>query len=111
MFEVFEMLMKLIFAHALTDMAFQTSYISFFKSPFRKRDPEDVPWLNVMAAHSLINGAGVYLVTGIVWLGLLETLTHFAIDCGSCSKMYGNNIDQLLHLWTKLIWLCWWMVV
>ena len=39
-----------------------------------------------MTAHAMIHGAGVYIVTGIWWLGLAEAACHWLIDFNKCDE-------------------------
>ena len=55
-----------------------------------------------------MHGAAVSLITGIYWLGILETITHFIIDHCKCKKLYDIHIDQLLHFICKAIWVVIW---
>lgn len=96
---MFHKLVELIFAHGVFDAGLQTYYIASHKSPLSGEG-----WFWVLLAHSVINGAGVYLVTRNIWLGIAETIAHFFIDLGSSSKTYSLTVDQGLHFTTKLVW-------
>jgi hypothetical protein len=63
-----------------------------------------VPWFQALAAHSIIQGAGVWLVTGSLALGAFETFAHALIDFGKSEGWYGFNADQLLHVACKALY-------
>ena len=95
------MFFSLLIAHAITDVFLQSERMEVRKTPQGGNEH----WFYWMLAHSLMNGLGVWIATGLMGLGITETVTHFAIDTGKCEKLYGVHIDQLLHLGTKLVWL------
>lgn len=100
----------LVVAHGVTDIALQHEWMGKYKYRQVATDDEytgvkDNPyWLWVLAAHSIINGGGVALVSGSVILGVVETIAHFAIDYGSTNKYYSFNVDQFLHGSCKVIY-------
>lgn len=102
----------MLVGHALGDFALQSDWMVRSKSP-RKRvratsERRDLIWIHVLTAHALIHGGAVALATGMVWLGILETMAHWLIDYGKSNRMYGFHVDQFLHLGCKVIWaLCW----
>lgn len=63
-----------------------------------------VPWWHLMTAHAFIQGGGVYVLTGSVLLGLLETVFHFGIDVLKCENITNIDTDQALHIWCKIVW-------
>jgi len=89
----------LIAAHAVTDAALQTDFIS------RNKVPGNPMFIFVLPAHGLINGLGVFLATNSVILGIAETVLHSLIDMGKCYKLYNLKVDQLMHFICKLVWL------
>lgn len=98
-----ELLITLIGVHFLCDYVFQTDAIATGKN--RLIDPAKfgVDWRYWLTAHAATHGIGVGVVTGSVWLGVLEFGLHWIIDLGKCVKMYGLHNDQLLHLACKFI--------
>jgi hypothetical protein len=58
-----------------------------------------------LVAHSGIQGAGVALVTGNVWLGLAEWLFHTVIDEAKVNGRIAFAQDQALHIGCKALWL------
>ena len=87
-------------AHAMCDYALQSAWMAQMK-----RRAWGDEWFSVLSAHSLINGGGVYAVTGSVWLGMAETVCHAVIDYGKCEGWYGMWYDQSLHVLSKALWL------
>lgn len=106
----------LLVGHAVGDFALQTEWMVRSKNPARRRSRgsqrHDLIWIHVLSGHALIHGGAVALATGLVWLGIAETLAHWAIDYGKAQQLYNFHADQLLHLGCKLLWLvCWLLVV
>ncbi|MBX5063304.1 hypothetical protein [Rhizobium lentis] len=62
-------------------------------------------WGPLRVAHSGIQGAGVALVTGSIWLGLLEWLAHTMIDEAKVRGKTTFAQDQALYIACKLAWL------
>ncbi|GAA4218722.1 hypothetical protein GGQ68_002534 [Sagittula marina] len=105
---MFETLALLIFAHALADYPVQATWIATTKS-HRAPHPSGYPWYQSLAAHSVIHGGFVGIITGSLWLGIAETALHFLIDYLKSDGAFGTgprsvNIDQALHISCKLIW-------
>lgn len=88
--------------HALLDYPLQGDFLA--KAKNRAAPIAGVPWYQAMAAHSVIQGAGVWFVTGSLLLGLLEAMAHFVIDDLKCANRISFNQDQALHLGCKAIW-------
>ena len=78
--------------------------MSMRKNPRLKLGGHAGPWWWSMSAHSLINGAGVSLVTGIWWLGVAEAVVHFITDYLKCAGRITTQRDQLIHLISKGAW-------
>lgn len=95
-----ETLFWLLVAHALCDFPLQGDYLSRTKNAVT--GPAE--WPISLAAHSLIQGGGVALVTGSVGLGLAEAVAHAVIDHLKCSNRFSYTVDQTLHVVCKLVW-------
>jgi hypothetical protein len=92
-------LFMLLCAHALADGPLQTPEISAGKRA------DDLPTrLQYLGVHSLIHGGAVALVTGLWWLGVVETIAHAAIDLAKCRGRISHVCDQSLHMGCKLVW-------
>jgi hypothetical protein len=98
----FVMLLALVAAHALCDYPLQGDFLS--KAKNRMAPIPGVPWWQAMWAHAAIHGGAVGLITGVWWLGLLETAAHFVIDDEKCRGRLSYNADQLAHLVLKACW-------
>lgn len=63
-----------------------------------------IPWWHLMAAHAFIQGGGVFILSGSLLLGLLETVIHFWVDCLKCENKINIHTDQALHIGCKAVW-------
>jgi len=110
-----EVLFWLLVGHAVGDFALQTEGMVRSKNPGRRArassDRRELIWLHVLTAHALIHGGAVALATGVVWLGIAETICHWGIDYGKSKRLYGFHTDQLLHLACKLAWALIWVLI
>jgi hypothetical protein len=101
-----ELLFQFMVAHALLDFALQPGVMASSKcrhSKYHARGNREFPaWYYWLGAHSLIHGGGVYLVSGSLGLGLLETALHGLIDHLKCEHKTSLAQDQALHLVCKL---------
>jgi len=98
-------LFYLLVGHALADFSLQTEVMAKGKNRHRSPDfPSKFPhWIYWLTAHALIHGGAVAIVTGIWWLGPIETVCHWLIDFGKCEEWYKNHVDQALHIACKLV--------
>ncbi len=94
------LLFWLIAAHFIADYVFQTDFIARGKSPLA--NPQIVPWRYLMYAHAVTHAAAVVLITGNVWLGLIELNVHFFTDLMKCRGVFGIHVDQAIHLACKV---------
>jgi len=103
----------LLVGHAMSDFALQTEAMAFgknrFNGPPKNYDPEKhgplaKVWPFWLSAHALISGGAVYIVTGVWWLGLAETVFHWWIDYQKTGKAFGVYYDQMLHILCKFLW-------
>lgn len=113
MLDVLTVAFLLLAGHAVADFALQGPHIATGKNRHRKTEPPPgqtyTPcWSYFLTAHVLIHGLAVYLATGAIVLGLLETVFHWWIDFFKCENVYGVHTDQFLHLFCKLVWLFVW---
>ncbi|WP_246763294.1 DUF3307 domain-containing protein [Rhizobium sp. 007] len=99
MIENFMMLaLILLGAHWLCDYPLQGQFLSDAKQSGPLR-------VYHLIAHSGIQGAGVAVVTGSVWLGLLEWMAHAMIDEAKVRGKTTFAQDQALHIACKIVWL------
>ncbi|HEX7991407.1 MAG TPA: DUF3307 domain-containing protein [Stenotrophomonas sp.] len=92
----------LIVGHALADYPLQGEFLSRAKNRFSPLP--GVPWYQALAAHAVIHGGMVGCITGSILLGVFETLAHALIDDLKCGHRISYNVDQLLHVLCKLLW-------
>jgi hypothetical protein len=91
-------LFMLFVSHALCDYPLQGQYIAENKSP-RKCNS----WFWQMFAHGLIHAGGVYVVTHMVSLALMQLVAHIIIDLLKCEEVFGYNVDQIAHYITMVM--------
>ena len=94
---------SLLAAHALADYPLQGDFLSRAKN--RTAAIPGVPWWQALGAHCVIHGAAVALLTGIGWLGLMETIIHWFTDDAKCRGKLTFNQDQAIHIGCKVLWL------
>lgn len=91
-----------VFGHYLADFPMQGAYLAQAKNRFHPLD--GTPWYQALAAHAVIHGGMVGIISGSLWLGLAETLIHALIDDRKCAGSFGYDTDQALHILCKLVW-------
>ncbi len=102
----------LLFGHCLADTSLQTSHMAKGKSRHNSIDVSRVPvgqkpmklWYMWLTHHSMIHGGVVWLLTNNVYLGMIESISHWIIDFFKCDNKYNPIVDQLLHLGIKVIY-------
>ena len=103
----YEIIFLLLCGHALADFALQSDWMAKNKNrnnpstyipPGQKYTPT---WFYVLGAHGLIHGLAVYLVTGSLLCGVIETIGHFTIDFAKCESWTDPHMDQLFHIIMK----------
>lgn len=97
-----ELLFKLLVAHALCDFPLQGDYLA--KAKNHRAPLPGTPWRIALAAHAIIHGGGVYVVTGSLALGIAETAAHYLIDYAKNDGRISYEDDQLLHVLCKAAW-------
>jgi hypothetical protein len=106
---VIELAFALLAAHALCDFALQPEAMGRGKCRSRAAADPDIPgypqWYYWLIAHSLVHGGAVYLVTGLWWLGALETVLHAILDHLKCEGRITVHQDQLGHVLCKAAYL------
>lgn len=104
--QAFELLFQLLVMHAMLDFMLQPDIMASAKSRhsrYHERGSRDFPaWYYWMGAHALGHGGAVYLVTGNIFLGLIETGLHAIIDHFKCEHRTSLSQDQALHLVCKV---------
>lgn len=97
-----ELFGALIVGHVVCDYPLQGDFLA--KAKNRAMPIPGVPWQQALGAHSIMHGGAVWLLTGIWWLGALETLLHAVIDDRKCTGNLTFNQDQALHIACKIAW-------
>ncbi|WP_455872874.1 DUF3307 domain-containing protein [Rhizobium yanglingense] len=99
MIETFMMLALMLLAtHWLLDYPLQGQFLSDAKQSGPLR-------VYHLITHSGIQGTGVAVVTGSVWLGLLEWTAHAIIDEAKVRGKTTFAQDQALRIACKIVWL------
>ena len=111
MWNILELLFKLLVGHAIADFALQSEAMSKGKNRNQisvkslPKGQKYVPcWPYWLTAHALIHGGMVYLATNILILGIIETAFHWIIDFWKCENQYGPHLDQYFHIFLKIIY-------
>jgi hypothetical protein len=94
--------LKLLAAHCLADYPLQGDFLARAKN--HRAPIGGVPWVQALAAHAVIQGGAVWLVTGSLALGAFETFAHALIDFGKNQGWYGYHADQFLHVACKALY-------
>ena len=97
---------QLLVGHAMGDFVFQRKVMALSKSRhaeiFKTAGPRFPPWYYWMLSHALVHGGFVYLITGSLVLGVVETVLHSIIDYSKCEHWIGIHVDQSLHILCKV---------
>ena len=106
------LIFKLIIAHVFADFAFQSTSMAMGKC--RKRQHEEKSgsrhhlgpnWPYWLTAHTILHGGAVWLVTGNMFLGLVEVVLHWCIDYAKCENWTNIHVDQILHMACKALYI------
>lgn len=101
-----ENLFMLLFGHALADFVLQPEPMGYGKNRNDKvHDTEQSlfpVWYYWMTAHALVHGGVVYLITGNITLGLIETVIHWLTDYAKCEGWISMHQDQAVHIGCKV---------
>lgn len=100
-----EILALLIGFHFVCDYVLQTDTVAKGKNRHIDKCLYGVNWYYWLTTHAVTHGLAVGIITGNLYLGLLETFLHWLIDFGKCEKRYNLHIDQLFHIICKLAYL------
>ncbi|NIP13390.1 MAG: DUF3307 domain-containing protein [Pseudomonadales bacterium] len=98
-----ETLFLLIAGHAICDFVLQSEAMATgknhrLKERMRERHGPSFPtWPYWLISHAITHGTAVFLITGNLMLGLLETVLHLVIDYTKCAGRISLLTDQILH--------------
>ena len=97
---------ELLVGHVLADYVFQRQIMATSKSRhaeiYKTAGPRFPPWYYWLGSHALVHGGAVYLITGSLMFGLIETVLHALIDHAKCEHKIGVHTDQGLHILCKV---------
>ena len=106
-----ELFLQFLVVHVILDFILQPDIMAAAKSrhsKYHEHGNRDFPaWYYWLGAHSLAHGGGVYLITGNMWLGLLEAALHALIDYLKCERITSLDQDQALHVACKIGYCVW----
>lgn len=97
-----ELFAALFGLHMLADYPLQGDFLARGKN--RTAPIPEIPFWHPMTAHATIHGFFVGLATGVLWIGVAETVLHWIIDDAKCRGVFGYNTDQALHIICKIVW-------
>lgn len=99
---------QFLVGHALGDYVFQRDIMASAKSRhatlYETASAGFPGWYYWLAAHALVHGGLVYLISGNWVLGLIETVLHTIIDFSKCEHWISLNVDQFLHILCKVVY-------
>lgn len=94
-------MLALLVGHTLCDYPLQGSFLAAAKN---HRNPiQGINPIWCLLCHSAIHGGMVAFVTGSMWAGGFEFLTHAIIDYAKCDGRIGFMADQWLHVACKVL--------
>jgi len=103
-----ETLFLLLAGHALADFVLQPEAMGRGKNRNNiiHSDTQSLfpHWSYWMTGHAMIHGGIVFLVTDNVVLGLVEVLTHWAVDFLKCERFLSLHQDQAIHIALKVVY-------
>ncbi len=103
---LFENIFMLIFGHALADFVLQPEAMGYGKNRNDKIHDNEHSlfpvWYYWLTAHALVHGGIVYMITGNIWLGVLETVLHWITDFAKNEGWIGMHQDQSIHIGSKI---------
>jgi len=99
----------LMVLHAISDFALQSEAMAKGKNRHNiteaPKGQKYMPcWHWWLSAHALISGGLMYLITGNIFIGLIETAVHFTLDFLKCDNRTNPNQDQALHILSIIIY-------
>lgn len=92
----------MVFLHYIGDFALQNQFIAEAKN--HTKPIPNFSWYHALAAHSIIHGGLIGILTGSIVLAVLETVVHAAIDYLKSDGRFGVDVDQALHIMCKVLW-------
>lgn len=121
----FELFLALLVGHALCDYPLQGDFLARGKN--HHNPLPGVPWQWCLASHAAIHAGAVAFITGSVGLGVFEYGAHCLIDLVKSEVSFRTyspstmarvpslnvlfSIDQGLHIATKAVIVCVWVLM
>jgi hypothetical protein len=105
------LLLALCVGHAIADFPLQGEFLARGKN--RHLDPPILAsgdgspkriWIYCLTAHALIHAGVVWIVTGSIVFGLIELVVHWIIDALKAEGKFGFEVDQWIHVGTKVVY-------
>lgn len=96
-------LFYLIVGHALADYPLQGDFLATAKNRNTTFGMQGL-WVHALFSHSMIHAGFVALITGQVWIGLLEAVAHALTDFLKCEGRLSFHTDQAAHIACKFVW-------
>lgn len=97
---------QFLVGHAFGDYVFQREIMAKSKSrhaEIYKTAGKGFPgWFYWLFSHALVHGGLVFLISGSLLLGVIETVLHTIIDFSKCEHKISLHVDQALHILCKL---------
>jgi hypothetical protein len=97
------MLFLLLASHAIADYPLGGRFLAEGKNRHTTLGREC--WPHALAAHAVIHGGFIVVVTGSAALGVAETVAHGITDRMRCEGHISLNTDQAIHIACKIVWL------
>ena len=95
-------LLWLCVGHAICDFPLQDDFLS--KGKNHRQPISGFAWQIMLFSHALIHAGMVSLVTGSLFLGMLELILHMFIDFLKCEGRFRFATDQALHYGCKVLY-------
>jgi len=104
---VTDLLFWLIVGHCLADYPLQGDFLARaknHKTPVLAANGQPFPWQLALAAHALIHGGMVALITRSIAAGVTETVLHLWCDYETSDGRNSYWGDQCIHLVHKIVY-------
>lgn len=99
---------QFLVGHAMGDYVLQRDIMAKSKSrhaQIYKTASSSFPgWFYWLFSHALVHGGAVFIISGSLLLGLIETVLHAIIDFSKCEHWINLHVDQALHILCKLVY-------
>ena len=99
---------QFLVGHALGDYVFHRDIMATSKSRhaaiFKTASRGFPGWFYWLFSHALVHGGAVFLISGSLLLGTIETVLHTIIDFSKCEHWISIHVDQILHIVCKVVY-------